>query len=400
MDRRKRRIAVILCLISIMCLSACGKTGTNQERETASYDGNGITTDGNRVNLNYFFGEGKVTEAPSGYYVYDINNMVTYVDEISGNSTYLCARADCTHIDEKQKAVISCDAYMGESIIPDSMHYAEGKLYYIQYNQSTFSAVLCCMGMDGSNHTKLYDLESLPTCANYIRYIVSGDYIYYSYLQESQDIEVESKVDVISLNLKTGTKETLYSANGYGIGIINLKIYGNCLYYGKNFMETADGEYKHSCERINLDTKEHAVLVDSIIEGYAINEKDNSLLYWVRDEGLYRLDYGSGMTSLLAKSEDNYKRMSIACDNEYIYLSNYNDYAYDEVDFVTFLVYDLSGKCIAEVKSPDNMHHLNPLFVSEHNVYARVLSPDSKSELAYIQKDALLNGNGEWKFAE
>ena len=171
--------------------------------------------------------------------------------------------------------------------------------------------------------------------------------------------------------------------------MMNLKSYNGFLY----LREYLNGVGMLS--RIELATGEREVLVDSSISSYTINSSGNELLYWIPGEGLYKMSLNDLNLSLVRAGDSNTFYSELACDDTYIYISNYmNAILYDDATGErNMTILDLNGKQMGVI--PLSEYRTMPLCITNDRVYFEVIIMEEGRKFAYIEKEKILDHNIE-----
>jgi hypothetical protein len=352
----------------------------------------GIVLGGEAIKAEYFNANCSVIRGLNGYFEWDdYTKLVRYYDETSSELMYLCAKPDCAHVDDYGWGLTTCNAYIGGRVTDTlrlmswSLYYYDKMIYYISYNQDTYVATLCRMSIDGSKHEAVTELVGeYPECGSYIYYLISDDYVYYTYNADSDNSNAVREAELVRYNLTNGSTEILYGVNDTGAEISKVIKYGNCIYFTSSVKDTAAQQRISECKAVNISGGEAFTIAETV--NFTITD-DGKLLYWKDGEGLRSRNLYNGEDVLLVADETSLKCM-VATDGEYIYTDNMDDAVYkDEQHCIR--IYDMSG---SEIGKMDTRRSQMALYVSNGRIYT---TGDPSCE--YIDVDDVRNGNVDWK---
>jgi hypothetical protein len=388
-----RKTILALCILSVITLSACsksnaGRDGTQSNQSAVSSDWmSGVVLGGEAVRAEYFNGNCEINRGLNGYFEWDgYAKLVEYYDETSSEMMYLCAKPDCAHVDDDGYGLTTCNAYLGTAmeVMPYSIYYYDKMVYYISYNKDTFVATLCRMSLDGSKRESVTEIGIYPSCGSFTKYLISDDYVYYTYNADPDNSNAVRKSELVRYNLTNGSKEILYEINDVGADVYKLIKYGNCIYFKKSVKDTATQQRISECKAINISGGEAFTIVES---GQFTITEDGKLVYWKDGEGLRSKNLYNGEDVLLVADETRLKCM-VATDGEYIYTDNMDDAVYkDEQHCIR--IYDMSGSEIGKV---DTRLSQSALYVSDGRIYAEGYPINH-----YIDVDDVRSGDVDWK---
>jgi hypothetical protein len=389
-----RKTILALCILSVITLSACsksnaGRDGAQSNQTAVSSDWmSGIVLGGEAVKAEYFNGNCGVIRGLNGYFEWDdYARLVRYYDETSSELMYLCAKPDCTHVDDDGYGLTTCNAYIGDimELMSWSLYYYDKMIYYISYNKDTYVATLCRMSIDGSKREAVTELVGeYAECGSYIYYLISDDYVYYTYNADTDNYNAVREAEVVRYNLTNGSTEVLYGVNDTGAMISKVIKYGNCIYFREVVKDTATQEDIIKCKAVNISGGEAFTIVES--GNFTITD-DGKLLYWKDGEGLRSKNLYNGEDVLLVANETEPK-CQVATDGEYIYIDNQYNAVYNDAQHCV-RIFDMSG---SEIGKMDMRTGQMALYVSDGRIYAEGYPINH-----YIDVDDVRSGDVDWK---
>jgi hypothetical protein len=239
------------------------------------------------------------------------------------------------------------------------------------------------MSLDGSKREAVTEIGTYPSCGSFTKYLISDDYVYYTYNSDPDNSNAVREAELVRYNLTNGSKETLYEVNDTGARITRVIKYGNCIYFRNSVKDTVAQQYTSECKAINISGGEAFTIVES---GQFTITEDGKLVYWKDGEGLRSKNLYNGEDVLLAADETKLNCM-VVTDGKYIYTDNMNDAMYkDEQHCIR--IYDMSGSEIGKV---DTRLSQTALYVSDGRIYTW------GSPIKYIDVDDVRNGDVDWK---
>jgi hypothetical protein len=269
-------------------------------------------------------------------------------------------------------------------VMPYSIYYYDKMVYYISYNKDTFIATLCRMSLDGSKRESVTEIGIYPSCGSFTMYLISDDYVYYTYNADPDNSNSVRKSELVRYNLTNGSKEILYEINDVGADVYKLIKYGNYIYFQKSIKDTAAQQRISECKAINISGGEAFTIVETV--NFTITE-DGKLLYWKDGEGLRSKNLYNGEDVLLVANETEPK-CQVATDGEYIYIDNQYNAVYNDAQHCV-RIFDMSG---SEIGKMDMRTGQMALYVSDGRIYAEGYPINH-----YIDVDDVRSGDVDWK---
>lgn len=338
--------------------------------------------DMNNVSQCYWNTDGAydVAAAENGYYYVTMENMIVYFDIESKDVIPVCAKPDCTHDS------FSCNAYLGQSYVIDSIYYYNGYIYYMPVESGM--AKLC--RIDPSGVTREIVGELLPsTGTNAIHLTFQGDYAYAYNFTSHISSEEEFTEELVELSLKDGTRKVVYEVTGKGLAIKNVKSFGDKVFFivqeSKDFMDKDNMVVKSRGLYLYSHGEDEVLTVsENNINDYYILPDTGKMYYYVTGEGLYKSDIESGQSERIYDATKDFDMCSVSSDGKYVYLSNakYAFYVYvkDQWDKKRYVVLDMDGNVVNDIKCPNA---LELYFGDERYLFCRGMGSD---KLMYIDK--------------
>lgn len=373
--KQKGFLCIFICVIGI--LSGCSKAENNV-----------INTSDKCAQAGYFENNCRLAEGKSGDYIMDIiyPYAVSFIEEGQDKRIYLCGKPDCEHQDGRGGVLTTCDSYVGEIILSSLVFYDEW-LYMLSYDEKTYTVSLSRVSKEGVVHETLGVIDQAPYNGSNFSYLVVGDKIYYTQAQDWDDSIKNSTIQEISLSTKK--TKIFYSYESPNSGIVSLKYFNNYLY----FREYDNGIGMLS--RIDVATGVKEVLADADVSSFTINASGNELFYWIPGEGMHKVELDDLSSSLVRKCDENIFYMELACDEKYIYLSNYRSYNFYEDASIERSITILNMNGEQEGLISLEKYKGRPLCVTEDRIYVEIIEPEEGRVFAFIDKDKMLSKNAE-----
>lgn len=238
----KRTFALLLALVLCLSFAACGDK-TEKPQQTTSPTGTvagpttvtpvtpgtvppttvGLTPED--VDLpadGWSLPEVSTTDVGAfgaGGYYDEEDFVLTFTDISNGTNVVLCSKPGCLHYDASESEKKDCDAYIGITV---SMHYFDGKVYYVGYLRGSDDRSSLWMqrrNADGTGEEKLGRLASeyitSETSVSITECIFAGDKFYYRAdvmrSSKNETVAVEDNTDwyLMRMDLNSGKEELL-----------------------------------------------------------------------------------------------------------------------------------------------------------------------------------------------
>ena len=318
-----------------------------------------------------------------GYYYVTMENMLIYFEIESGDYIPVCAKPECTH------DTLECNAYLGKYMVFSNIYYYNGYIYYMPL--SSGMATLCRIDPSGTSREVIGEL--LPSdWSNSIHLTFQGDYAYsynWGTHQYSEDEYVES---IIQINLNSGETKTVYEIEGKGLGISNVKSFGDKVFFIVQETETSDDKTtlkSHGIYCYNSKDDKVTQVIDSDVNDYYMIDDD--VYYFVNYEGVYRTNIESHENMLIYPAQDTYNWCELSSDGKYIYINNIkNIWRSHDREKAGYIVLDREGSYVNELKCP---YALMMYFGDDKYIFYQGMGKD---QIMYLSKEDI-TGEYEWK---
>lgn len=126
-----KKIAILLMILSSFIIAGCNNSKTSENTESLAFGNNGLFLCSNGI-------------------LYNDNNIVSFTDFNSGETTPICNKPDCKHDDQ------NCLAYFEEPVF--EMIYND-QLYVLDNGNQINSSILYACNKDGAKRKKLIELD-------------------------------------------------------------------------------------------------------------------------------------------------------------------------------------------------------------------------------------------------
>ena len=353
----KKIILIIITVVTMLGISACGDKQSNQSTVTDDYRYSSYTYDDNAPQ---YYMAGSAAASETGYYYIDgapvINNSnmyIYYYDMIKDMTIPLCSKVDCDHRTDE------CEAYISQNIcVGSKIWYHNQRLYMIEKTEEKDILVSYDKTMRDKKEEKTLSINGLSVNKNSKNACITNGKLYY-------ELSGDNSLFICAVSLNSDeqayvVKEYVSEYNYYeriSLYPIEDKIYVNWL------SGVSADKSLYYIEQIDISTDKVSRLCDMNekypeISSTIINW--NSETYFDKDGNLYFtcVDKDNYMVKKLNVSTGDIKDLYVQelqheKDYGYVHLKNYDGnyiYIYKGVNMMA-----LSGKPLDEqFKKYDN----------------------------------------------
>ena len=353
----KKIILIIMAVVTMLGISACGDKQSNQSTVTDDYRYSSYTYDDNAPQ---YYMAGSAAASETGYYYIDgapvINNSnmyIYYYDMIKDMTIPLCSKVDCDHRTDE------CEAYISQNIcVGSKIWYHNQRLYMIEKTEEKDILVSYDKTMRDKKEEKTLSINGLSVNKNSKNACITNGKLYY-------ELSGDNSLFICAVSLNSDeqayvVKEYVSEYNYYervSLYPIEDKIYVNLL------SGVSADKSLYYIEQIDISTDKVSRLCDMNekypeISSTIINW--NSETYFDKDGNLYFtcVDKDNYMVKKLNISTGDIKDLYVQelqheKDYGYVHLKNYDGnyiYIYKGVNLMA-----LSGKPLDEqFKKYDN----------------------------------------------
>lgn len=353
----KKIILIIITVVTMLGISACGDKQSNQSTVTDDYRYSSYTYDDNAPQ---YYMAGSAAASETGYYYIDgapvINNSnmyIYYYDMIKDMTIPLCSKVDCDHRTDE------CEAYISQNIcVGSKIWYHNERLYMIEKTEEKDILVSYDKTMRDKKEEKTLSINGLSVNKNSKNACITNGKLYY-------ELSGDNSLFICAVSLNSDeqayvVKEYVSEYNYYervSLYPIEDKIYVNWL------SGVSADKSLYYIEQIDISTDKVSRLCDMNekypeISSTIINW--NSETYFDKDDNLYFtcVDKDNYMVKKLNISTGDIKDLYVQelqheKDYGYVHLKNYDGnyiYIYKGVNLMA-----LSGKPLDEqFKKYDN----------------------------------------------
>jgi hypothetical protein len=353
----KKIILIIITVVTMLGISACGDKQSNQSTVTDDYRYSSYTYDDNAPQ---YYMAGSAAASETGYYYIDgapvINNSnmyIYYYDMIKDMTIPLCSKVDCDHRTDE------CEAYISQNIcVGSKIWYHNQRLYMIEKTEEKDILVSYDKTMRDKKEEKTLSINGLSVNKNSKNACITNGKLYY-------ELSGDNSLFICAVSLNSDeqayvVKEYVSEYNYYervSLYPIEDKIYVNWL------SGVSADKSLYYIEQIDISTDKVSRLCDMNekypeISSTIINW--NSETYFDKDGNLYFtcVDKDNYMVKKLNVSTGDIKDLYVQelqheKDYGYVHLKNYDGnyiYIYKGVNLMA-----LSGKPLDEqFKKYDN----------------------------------------------
>lgn len=353
----KKIILIIITVVTMLGISACGDKQSNQSTVTDDYRYSSYTYDDNAPQ---YYMAGSAAASETGYYYIDgapvINNSnmyIYYYDMIKDMTIPLCSKVDCDHRTDE------CEAYISQNIcVGSKIWYHNERLYMIEKTEEKDILVSYDKTMRDKKEEKTLSINGLSVNKNSKNACITNGKLYY-------ELSGDNSLFICAVSLNSDeqayvVKEYVSEYNYYervSLYPIEDKIYVNWL------SGVSADKSLYYIEQIDISTDKVSRLCDMNEKYLEISSTIinwNSETYFDKDGNLYFtcVDKDNYMVKKLNISTGDIKDLYVQelqheKDYGYVHLKNYDGnyiYIYKGVNLMA-----LSGKPLDEqFKKYDN----------------------------------------------
>jgi len=353
----KKIILIIITVVTMLGISACGDKQSNQSTVTDDYRYSSYTYDDNAPQ---YYMAGSAAASETGYYYIDgapvINNSnmyIYYYDMIKDMTIPLCSKVDCDHRTDE------CEAYISQNIcVGSKIWYHNQRLYMIEKTEEKDILVSYDKTMRDKKEEKTLSINGLSVNKNSKNACITNGKLYY-------ELSGDNSLFICAVSLNSDeqayvVKEYVSEYNYYeriSLYPIEDKIYVNwlsgvsadkSLYYIEQIDISTD-KVSRLCDMNEKYPEISSTIINWNSETYF--DKDGNLYFTCVDKDNYmvkKLNISTGDIKDLYVQEFQHEK-----DYGYVHLKNYDGnyiYIYKGVNMMA-----LSGKPLDEqFKKYDN----------------------------------------------
>ena len=353
----KKIILIIITVVTMLGISACGDKQSNQSTVTDDYRYSSYTYDDNAPQ---YYMAGSAAASETGYYYIDgapvINNSnmyIYYYDMIKDMTIPLCSKVDCDHRKDE------CEAYISQNIcVGSKIWYHNERLYMIEKTEEKDILVSYDKTMRDKKEEKTLSINGLSVNKNSKNACITNGKLYY-------ELSGDNSLFICAVSLNSDeqayvVKEYVSEYNYYervSLYPIEDKIYVNwlsgvsadkSLYYIEQIDISTD-KVSRLCDMNEKYPEISSTIINWNSETYF--DKDGNLYFTCVDKDNYmvkKLNISTGDIKDLYVQELQHEK-----DYGYVHLKNYDGnyiYIYKGVNLMA-----LSGKPLDEqFKKYDN----------------------------------------------
>lgn len=353
----KKIILIIITVVTMLGISACGDKQSNQSTVTDDYRYSSYTYDDNAPQ---YYMAGSAAASETGYYYIDgapvINNSnmyIYYYDMIKDMTIPLCSKVDCDHRTDE------CEAYISQNIcVGSKIWYHNERLYMIEKTEEKDILVSYDKTMRDKKEEKTLSINGLSVNRNSKNACITNGKLYY-------ELSGDNSLFICAVSLNSDeqayvVKEYVSEYNYYervSLYPIEDKIYVNwlsgvsadkSLYYIEQIDISTD-KVSRLCDMNEKYPEISSTIINWNSETYF--DKDGNLYFTCVDKDNYmvkKLNISTGDIKDLYVQELQHEK-----DYGYVHLKNYDGnyiYIYKGVNLMA-----LSGKPLDEqFKKYDN----------------------------------------------
>lgn len=353
----KKIILIIITVVTMLGISACGDKQSNQSTVTDDYRYSSYTYDDNAPQ---YYMAGSAAASETGYYYIDgapvINNSnmyIYYYDMIKDMTIPLCSKVDCDHRTDE------CEAYISQNIcVGSKIWYHNERLYMIEKTEEKDILVSYDKTMRDKKEEKTLSINGLSVNKNSKNACITNGKLYY-------ELSGDNSLFICAVSLNSDeqayvVKEYVSEYNYYervSLYPIEDKVYVNwlsgvsadkSLYYIEQIDISTD-KVSRLCDMNEKYPEISSTIINWNSETYF--DKDGNLYFTCVDKDNYmvkKLNISTGDIKDLYVQELQHEK-----DYGYVHLKNYDGnyiYIYKGVNLMA-----LSGKPLDEqFKKYDN----------------------------------------------
>lgn len=381
----RRKKSIFMLIIAMVCLvSGCGGKTSQISIGTTGRD--------DQAYWNIF--NHMITASENGYYYIkseDTYNYIYYMEKRSGKTTALCGKADCRHNDQ------DCNSYLSREYNGVQIYCYDEKVYVIYNNDLDGLSYLEEIEKDGSGRIRLFEIGEIQNAYC----LAFHDGCVYIYVRQGGVSGYETNVATIRERSLDGSKdEIIYSYEDTGAVVYALKSYGDKLF----FVEEQQGRVSEEkyAERTfvrkglyayDYNTGTVSQFINAAVNDYTIDIENNTIYYYVVDDGLYKKDLNGGSAKKLYTAETGQTNIcQLSFDGSYLYMNNeqYFTFFMEPPRQSQTYVFDRDGNIVNEIKSSSAY---STFFGDDQYMFS--LSDMAGGYMRYIKKSEITTAK-EW----
>ena len=363
----KGRRFVALVLAAALVASMCGCRRDNKDFDTGN-----VSSDA-KNGWNIF--NHPVTRGEGGYYFLISQSSQIAKDKVEksergksymlimfmqddGNSVVVCSRPECKHNSEECPACLSLTSDSSSEIPSitgydrDKIYYHNGKIYVIYNDDVAGYAYLEEVAPNGAYRTRLFEIGN--SAKGYCLTFNNQDVFIYKREGSTSGYE-ETEATIRRRSLDGKEDEVIYSYKGMGAMLFAVKNYGDKLYFLEELYareKDENGRQKSiSFQRKGLfaydyQSKTVENVIDAAITDYTFDTDNNTLYYYVNNDGMYKKTFNDGKTQKIYNMEKDINSVAqISFLSGNIYLVNCLMGGFTGIpQKPTLIVFDKDGK--------------------------------------------------------
>ncbi len=367
----KGRRFVALVLAAALVVSMCGCRRDNKNFQTGN-----VSSDAQN-GWNIF--NHPVTRGEGGYYFLISHSSQIVEDKVEktrlsymlimfmqddGNSVVVCSKPECKHNSEECPACLSLESNNPRydengNVIPsitgydrDKIYYHNGKIYVIYNDDVAGYAYLEEVAPNGAYRTRLFEIGN--SAKGYCLTFNDQDVFIYKREGSTSGYE-ETEATIRRRSLDGKEDEVIYSYKGMGAMLFAVKNYGDKLYFLEELYareKDENGRQKSiSFQRKGLfaydyQSKTVENVIDAAITDYTFDTDNNTLYYYVNNDGMYKKTFNDGKTQKIYNMEKDINSVAqISFLSGNIYLVNCLMGGFTGIpQKPTLIVFDKDGK--------------------------------------------------------
>lgn len=363
----KGRRFVALVLAAALVASMCGCRRDNKDFDTGN-----VSSDAQN-GWNIF--NHPVTRGEGGYYFLISQSSQIAKDKVEksergksymlimfmqddGNSVVVCSRPECKHNSEECPACLSLTSDSSSEIPSitgydrDKIYYHNGKIYVIYNDDVAGYAYLEEVAPNGAYRTRLFEIGN--SAKGYCLTFNNQDVFIYKREGSTSGYE-ETEATIRRRSLDGKEDEVIYSYKGMGAMLFAVKNYGDKLYFLEELYareKDENGRQKSiSFQRKGLfaydyQSKTVENVIDAAITDYTFDTDNNTLYYYVNNDGMYKKTFNDGKTQKIYNMEKDINSVAqISFLSGNIYLVNCLMGGFTGIpQKPTLIVFDKDGK--------------------------------------------------------
>ncbi len=330
---------ILSLLLALLTASAFLMTACDNSTDT-----NGSSSDSAEYDLSFEAGyddqpfylsrsDMLVTDG-SGYYQF-YGSTLYYYDSASGQYVVVCSKPDCKHITDVDEGDSDCNAFFPNTTFYNDKGYAyyDESIYLLgkSSGDDAKSVSLYKISKDGSEREEVCKLFSTSDINTVGCFTVHRGYAFWTLFPEGSTQIYSMKLD------DTDSITTVYESEGYAPYILGLTGSGDYMYF--EYEDSTDETYEEftsTMYRVKLGTGEVEEILE--IDNGDVVVVGSKIYYLSGGQYLYSYDMEDKTTTELYELTNS--EALLLSDNEYLYLSNWDNVADSDEYVVNVLTFD------------------------------------------------------------